>query len=155
MTTEYSFLYASCGDRSYYPVTCGAFIHDRYEVAEGKLIAKQAPLADTNADGKVTPEEQYHPRFFVYDTASKISTEMLLVDAQRLSLTGLVTSPDGVHIDSGYSRGGGDFFIFGGSSRYGWYMNRGSAREKIDLIDGAANGYGGDRTLEIISWIQN
>jgi hypothetical protein len=155
VATEYNFLYASCGDRSYYPVTCGAFVRDRYEVSGGVLIVKNAPLADTNADGKVTPEEQYRPRFFVYDMASKISSEVLVADAQRLSLTGLVTSPDGVHIDHGYNRGGGDFFIFGGgSSRYGWYMNRGDAREKIELIDGGTNGYGGDGSLEIISWIQ-
>ena len=75
-------------------------------------------------------------------------------EAEGLQLLDLQTSPDGVAVE--WDRSGGDdfFFIFGSRSSYGYYLTKGNARQKVELINDSDRYYYG-YDLHFLGWIQN
>lgn len=138
LSTDYNFVYSSCTEGTdYYPRGCNDYFRKRYSVVNNKLIVNPIdPTQDSDRDGVPDINENYTARIFLHDTKKNESREITLEEAQRLSLSGLLTSPDGVTVSS-YSDSNevGFFFVFGGgSSSYGYYLTKGKSRSKLNLV---------------------
>ena len=93
----------------------------------------------------------------MHDTKKNENKEISLLDVQKLKLSGLLTSPDGVTVSSGYSPTGGcgEFFIFGGcggSSSYGYYLAKGRSRSKLNLINNS-DSYYYNNNFQFLGWV--
>ena len=147
LSTDYNFVYSSCTDRQ-----CYNYLQKRYSVVNNKLVVNDIdPAQDSDNDGIPDINENYTARIFYHDTRKNESREITLEKAQILSLNGLLTSPDGVTISSGYDRGADFFFFYGGSS-YGYYLTKGKSRSKLNLINRDSRYYYRDN-FQFIGWV--
>jgi hypothetical protein len=156
LNTDYNFVYTSCTDgQRYYSSPCDSYLQKHYEVIEGTLTVKPVDLTqDLNKDGVPDFSGKYTDRIFYHDTAKNESREISLTEAQTLTLSSLLTSPDGVTVSGHYSRSGGDFFPFGGgSSSYGYYLTKGKARSKLNLIN-TTDQYYYQNNFQFIGWVK-
>ena len=151
LSTQYDFVYATCGngagDYQYYPdypQNCNAFLNNLYQVENEKLVTGTTVFANG----------RYLPRLFVDNTEKNESREITLVEAEKLRLSGLLTSPDEVSVDNGYNRGSEFFPFFGGSSQYGYYLTKGSKHRRLNLL-GDNDRYYSDNNFKFICWIIN
>ncbi len=123
LSTEYDFVYSICGDAS-----------SRYYYPD-------------DCDKK--PEDQH---FFLHETEANESREITKVEVADLELSSLLTSPDGVTVDSGYNYNGGEFFpFFDRSSRYGYYLSKGDKHRALNLVGGDEYYY--NRGFKFIGWV--
>ncbi len=155
LSTNYNFIYSSCTDGSnYYSYRCDNYLQKRYSVVSNKLVVNDVdPNQDSDGDTILDINENYTARIFLHDTKKNESREITLEEAQTLSLSGLLTSSDGVTVSSHYDRSGGDFFIFGGSSSsYGYYLTKGKSRDKLNLINRDDQYYYRDN-FQFIGWV--
>ena len=144
ISTNYDFIYISCNDSSssYYSYNCNGYVQKRlYSVVDDKFVVN----------------EKYTARIFLHDTKKNENKEISLLDVQKLKLSGLLTSPDGVTVSSGYSPTGGcgEFFIFGGcggSSSYGYYLAKGRSRSKLNLINNS-DSYYYNNNFQFLGWV--
>ena len=152
--TEYNFVYALCDDGlNYYQRACDDYLKTRYDVVDGKLqILPISPTQDSDNDGTFDVNENYSVRIFLHDTNENVSREIAEGDAQRLSLEDLLTSPDDVTFSFGYNRGPDSFFLFGGSSSSGYYLTKGSSKQKLNLIHDDDRYYYRDR-VHFLGWV--
>ena len=138
LSTDYNFVYATCNvNTSRYPYNCDNYLRQRYSVANNKLVVSQASTTQ-DFDKRSVPyiDENYTARIFLHDTKKNESKEIILEEAQSMTLNGLVTSPDGVTVTSNLYRSGGSFFlIFDGGSSYGPYLTKGKKRSKLHLVN--------------------
>ena len=155
ISTKYNFVYTSCTDgRSYYNYNCDVYLKNRYIVSDGKLVVNPVDATqDLNKNGTPDFKEQYSDRIFLHDTQKNESREISAAEAQALTLSGLITSPDGVTVSSHYDRNGGDFFLFGGGySSYGYYLTKGNSRSKINLVNNSDQYYY-QNNFQFIGWV--
>ena len=141
LSTQYDFVYATCGGESNYSKPCDQFIAQAYKIENGKLVPQIVI-------------DLYNPHLFLYDTKNNESREITLDQARGLELSPLLTSPDGVSVDSGYNRGSEFFPFFDGSSNYGFYLTKGSKHRRLNLL-GDNNRYYSDNNFKFIGWIIN
>lgn len=153
LSTDFNFVYATCSERAspnYY--NCNNFLNARYNVENG--IVQELPIPpehDSDNDDIPDIDENYRIRLFVHDTELDESREVTLEEAQQLNIRDLITSPDNVALEWEYSRRNGLFF-FRGSSDYGYYLTKGNARKRMNLInDGGRYYYRND--FEFLGWI--
>lgn len=147
LSTDYNFVYSSCTDPQ-----CHNYLQKRYSVVNNKLVVNNIdPAQDSDKDGIPDINENYTARIFLHDTKKNESREITLEEAQTLSLSGLLTSPDGVTISSGYDRGAEFFFFYGGPS-YGYYLTKGKRRSKLNLIN-RDNRYYYRYNFQFIGWV--
>lgn len=147
----YSFLYATCGEASGYYYDCDQTLATKYVVENNRLVFKPQPESNEDLNAvSTTPSSTVH--LFVHDTASNENREVTATEAQSLTLSGLLTSPDGVTVSSGYSDSSGDFFLFGGGSSYGYYFAKGRHQRKIDIVT-IDDRYGYRKNVHFIGWI--
>ncbi len=154
LSTSYNFLYSACTDGvNYYSYNCDRYLQQRYQVQEGKLaILPLDPKQDLNSNSVPDINEKYYERLFLHDTQKNESREITQDEAKALTLSGLLTSPDGVIVSGSYS-GGGDFFPFGGrSSTYGYYLTHGKAKSKLNLINNSDQYYYGNN-FQFVGWV--
>lgn len=156
LSTDYDFLYATCSEGSGpYSYNCRPYLASRFGIDNGRLIERPVP-ADQDSDRDTIPdvEENYRARLFIHDTETNQSREISQQEAEGLQLLDLQTSPDGVAVE--WDRSGGDdfFFIFGSRSSYGYYLTKGNARQKVELINDSDRYYYG-YDLYFLGWIQN
>ncbi len=154
LQTSFNFVYATCNQGSApYTYYCSNHLNSRYEVKNGRVIELELPNdLDSDGDGVVDNDENYRTRLFLHDTSSNISEEISLIEAQRLTLDERITSPDGVAVEGEFS-GGGNFFPFVRySSRYGYYLTQGSARQALNLINADERNYYRDDFL-FLGWV--
>ncbi|MDP3996806.1 MAG: hypothetical protein Q8P86_03900 [bacterium] len=161
LSTDYNFIYSTCEfGANRYPYNCDDYLQKRYSVVQGKLVTNAVdpvvvnsnPLKDTDGDG-IADVVNYTSRIFLHDTEKNESREITLEEAETLSLSGLLTSPDGVTVSSYYNNGGDFFFPFGGgSSSYGYYLTKGRSRSKLNLINRGDRYYYQDN-FQFIGWI--
>ncbi len=156
LQTDYDFVYARCMENgspgSFY---CSNYLQNLYQVENGRLQELAIPEdLDSDNDGVLDINENYRTRLFLHDTDSNTSDELPLTDVQQLQLIDEIVSPDGVAVEHDYS-GGGSFFLFGRiSSRYGWYLTKGRAKQKLEIIgDNGRNYYRDD--FRFIGWVDN
>src|SRR3989344_810175 len=130
LSTNYNFIYSSCTDGTdYYSYRCDNYLQKRYSVVNNRLVVNTIdPVQDSDRDGVLDINENYTARIFLHDTKKNESKEITLEEAQTLSLSGLLTSPDGVTVSSAYTNGGGFFIFFDGGSSYGYYLTKGKSR---------------------------
>ena len=151
---QYSFVYASCsqGSPPYY-YNCGTHLKNRYAVENGIVVAKELPQdLDSDGDGVLDVDENYVTRLFYHDTTLNQSNELTIAEARSLSLDAKITAPDGIAMEWEYSRGGSFFPFFDGPSRYGYYLTRGSVRDRLNLVgDGERSYYRDD--LIFLGWV--
>ncbi len=152
LTTKFDFVYVSCvdGSRNYYQ--CDLWLQKRYSVVDGKIALKEVdPALDSDKNGVPDAKENYVARVFYHDTLADVTREISLEEAQKLQLDGLVTSPDGVSV-SGEYRGGGDFFPFSGrGSSYGYYLTKGNAHRRLNIINSDQYYYNGN--FQFVGWV--
>ena len=151
LSTKYDFVYATCGngsgDYQYYPdypQNCNTFLNNLYQVENGKLVMR--PIVPTNS--------RYISRLFIHNTKRNESREITSAEAEKLHLSGLLTSPDGVSIDNGYNRGSEFFPFFGGSSQSGYYLTKGSKHRRLNLL-GVNDRYYSDNNFKFIGWVED
>ncbi len=157
ISTKYNFIYTSCVngvDYYSYNYNCNNYLQKRYAVVDGKLVLNNIdPNQDSDEDKIPDIKENYTVRIFLHDTEKNESREISLEDAQKLTLNGLLTSPDGVSVAGNYSYSGGDFFIFGGgSSSYGYYLTKGKGKSKLNLINESDRYYYRDN-FDFLGWV--
>ncbi|MDP1688718.1 MAG: hypothetical protein Q8L47_01130 [bacterium] len=157
LSTNYNFVYTSCGDNTYRYnyYNCDNYLQKRYSVVDGRLVINVVdPTLDSNYNKIPDINENYTARIFLHDTVKNESREITLDEAQALSLSGLLTSPDGVTVSGNYSyNGGGDFFLFGGGhSSYGYYLTKGKSKNKINLINNTDQYYY-QNNFEFVGWV--
>lgn len=153
ISTNYNFVYTACTDgRDYYPYNCDNYLQQRYSVKDNKITLNEVDLKqDINKDNVPDFSKSYTDRIFLHDTKKNESREITLKEAESLNLSDLLTSPDGVTVSSHYNRNG-DFFPFGGSSSYGYYLTKGKSRSKINLIN-SDDQYYYQNNFEFLGWV--
>lgn len=154
LSTHYNFIYSACTDGvNYYSYNCDHYLQQHYQVQDGKLVINPVdPKQDLNNNGILDINEKYYGRLFLHDTQKNESREITPDEARALVLSGLLTSPDGVTVSGNYT-GGADFFPFGGSSStYGYYLTRGKAKSKLNLIQNSDRYYYGNN-LQFVGWV--
>ncbi len=150
ITTDYNFVYTLCTNQIY---SCNDNLEKMYTVESGKLIVHSAASTVFATNKNAIPTEKTYPaRLFLHDTKSNTSREVSLEEAQSLNLNGLLTSPDGVSVSGRYKSGGGDFFLFGGSSSsFDYYLVKGNGSHRLNLIQNSAYYY--QNNFQFIGWI--
>ena len=150
----YDFLYATCDNgASYHTYNCNEYLQKRFSVENGNLVENYVnPEVDLNNDGKSDGGETYKARIFLYNAAKNESREIKIEDIKKISLSDLLTSPEGVTVSNQYDRGADFFPIFGGSSSYGYYFIKGSSRKKINIINNDG-GYYYRGNFQLIGWV--
>ena len=155
LSTEYDFVYATCGDGTnyYYEYNCETYLNSLYMVENGKLLLRDInPTQDSDSDGTLDVAENYVTRLFLHDTKANEGREITLQEAQSMGLNGLVTSPDGVSVESAYNNSGDFFIFFNGSSHYGYYLTKGSKKSKLNLVNDDDQYYYRD-SFKFIGWV--
>ena len=158
VSTDYNFIYISCGDGdNYYSYNynCITYAQKHYSVVNNKLVLNPVDMViDTDQD-KVPDYYQTsnNARIFLHNTQNNESREITLTQAEGLSLDSLLTSPDGVTVSNSYQSGGDYFFPFGGSSSsYGYYLMKGKGKNKLNLINTSDRYYYRDN-FQFIGWV--
>ncbi|MDD5152487.1 MAG: hypothetical protein PHS95_00575 [Candidatus Pacebacteria bacterium] len=155
LSTKYNFVYTACTDgNNYYSYRCDSYLQKRYSVAGDKFVVNPVDMTqDLNKNGILDFNEKYTDRIFLHDTEKNESREITLTEAQAMTLSNLLTSPDGVTVSSYYDRSGGDFFPFdGGYSSFGYYLTKGKSRSKINLINNTDQYYY-QNNFQFIGWV--
>lgn len=157
LSTGYNFIYASCtnGTNSYsYNCNNYNYLQKHYSVVNDKLVINMVdPTLDLNYNKIPDVNENYTVRIFLHDTKKNESKEITPEEAQKLTLNGLLTSPDGVTVSNNYSYSGEDFFPFGGgSSSFGYYLTKGKSKSKINLINNNDRYYYQDN-FQFLGWV--
>lgn len=161
-TTTYNFVYTTCTDGTNYTSSyyCDTYLQKRYSVAKNKIVVNEVASSTeiNNSKEKLSeavPEEErdYTARLFLHDSTTNVSREITLSEAEELSLSSLLTSPDGFTISSDYDRsGGGALFIFGGGySSFGYYLKKGDDRKHLNLVNNNGNYY--EDNFHFIGWV--
>jgi hypothetical protein len=155
LSTNYNFVYTSCDsgiEKAFYG-DCSNYLQQRYSVQDRQLTEKSVdPKLDSDRDGVPDINEGYVARIFLHDTEINESREITTEEAQSLTISNLLTSPDGITISSAWDRGS-DFFIFGGgSSSYGHYLTKGNARKRLNIINDSDRYYYRDN-FQFIGWV--
>ncbi|MBI3305896.1 hypothetical protein HYZ82_02030 [Candidatus Nomurabacteria bacterium] len=161
ISTDYNFIYTSCGDGNYrYGYSCYN-LPKLFSVVDGKLEENQMDMTlvnvkeDLNGNGIPDYNEKYNARIFLHDTEKNEGREITLEEAKLLALNGLLTSPDGVTVSSNYNRGSDLFFFpFGGGSRssYGYYLTKGKSKSKLNLIN-SNDQYYYQNNFQFLGWV--
>lgn len=143
LSTEFNFVYATCTEgQSPYNYYCSNYLQNLYSVENGRLIENTVPDdLDSDNDGVLDRNENYRTRLFLHDTELNLSEEISFTEARRLTLNERMTSPDGVAVEWQYASGGNFFPFVRYSNQYGYYLTRGSARKKLELINEAQRPY--------------
>lgn len=154
ISTNYNFLYSSCVDGTgNYSYRCVDYLQKRYSVVDGKLVVNDIGSdQDSDNDGIPDVKEDYTARLFLHDTKSNETREISLEEAKSLSLNELITSPDGVSVSSDYDRGADVLFLFDRGSSYGYYLVKGNAKSKLNLINDE-NRYYYRNNFQFIGWV--
>jgi hypothetical protein len=152
VSTNYDFIYATCSDPKGYNYNCENYADKTYKVVGSKLVLIPIdPNIDSNQNGVKDATEGYTLRIFLHDTKKNESREITLSEAEGMTLSSLLTSPDGVTVSSGYSERSG-FFIFDGGSDYGYYLMKGRSKKKLDLIN-QLDQYYYQGNFKFIGWV--
>lgn len=156
LSTEYDFVYATCGVgmNHYYDYSCEAYLNNLYVVENGRLLLRDInPLQDSDSDGTTDVAEHYVARLFLHDTQTNEGKEITLSEAQTFHFNPLITSPDGVSVESEYNNGGDFFIFFDGASQQGYYLTKGSKRSKLNLVNDDNNRYYYRGNFKFIGWV--
>lgn len=156
LSTDFNFVYATCSKNpnpGYY--YCNNYLQNLYDVSSGRIMEREISSdLDSDNDGVLDINENYTTRLFLHDTTLNVSEEISLIEAQRLQLSDEIVSPDGVAVERDYSSGGSLFPFVRVSSRFGWYLSRGSARQKLEVIGDSERNYYRD-DLMFLGWVLN
>jgi hypothetical protein len=155
LSTDYDFVYTSCTDGVRYDYRCDNYLPQRYSVVDAKLVVNDIdPEQDSDKNGVKDIDEKYNARIFLHNTQTNESREITKEEAMSLTLSGLLTSPDGVTVSDAYNRNGGDFFYLfgGGSSSYGHYLTKGKSKKRLDLINDDGRYYYWNN-FQFIGWV--
>lgn len=144
LRTDYDFVYATCEDvtnqnRYYINNNCESYLSKKYTVDAGVItenVVNMADLVRSNTQRENIPRDSdFITRLYLHDTTSNVSREITLQDAATLKISALTTSPDSVSVSEDYSRGGGYLFVFDSySSDYGYYLKKGNAKKRLNLL---------------------
>jgi hypothetical protein len=153
LSTNHNFIYAYCDDRTNYYYECNDYLQKRYTVTNDKLLINDIDTTvDRDGDGLPDGDKAFSSRIFIHDTEKNESREITSEEAQTLSLSSLLTSPDGVTVSSDYNRGANFFFIFDGGASYGYYLMKGGSQKKLNLINSNDRYYYADN-FHFIGWV--
>lgn len=143
---KYNFLYMT-GNNSYYY----DYSRQEYQVSGGHLVYSPQPApAVPNQPNYVKPDNA-QPRFYIYDVAKDVATEVTFQQAQSYQLDSSNSSPDGYIIQQG-NYGGGDFIFGGGGGDYNsWFIKGHNRSRKLNLkLTGSYNYY----NFQFLGWIE-
>lgn len=150
--TDYNFVYATCTTGTQYPPNrCNRYLDLRFTVVDGELVVNEVDT-ETDLDDRYSyNNDNYNPRLFLHDTEKNESREITVSEAQSLTLSPLLTSPDGVSVSSDYERGPDLLFLDGGSS-FGYFLKQGSNKKRINLIHSDSR-YSYRNDFRFIGWV--
>jgi len=152
--TNYNFVYAACdSDTNSYSYRCDNYLQQRYSVVDNTLVINDVnPALDSDYDGIPDTDENYSVRLFVHDTSINETREISPEEAQALTLNQLITAPDGVSVSSEFDQGADLFLVFDSGSNYGYYLVKGNARSKLNLINDQDR-YFHRNNFQFIGWV--
>jgi hypothetical protein len=135
VSTDYDFVYVSCKGPNTYG--CANHLRERYGVVDGKLVVKEVESTiKDDIDGDGEPDDlnkSYYYGIFLHNTKTEESREISLEEVEAFSLNGLSTSPDGVSVSRPYNNSSD--FIFGRDYSYDYYLQKGRAKKKLNLLN--------------------
>lgn len=154
LSTDYNFVYSTCDQSTtYYPYQCDNYLQKRYSVVDNKLVVNNIySRSDSDNNGIPDIDENYKVHFFLYNTTNNESREITIEEVQKLNLSSLLTSPDGVTVSNHYDRNGNFFFLFNGNSSHGYYLTKGNAKNKLNLVN-QDNRYYREDKFHFIGWV--
>jgi len=152
--TQYNFVYATCGSGTdFNRYNCGGYLNSLYVEGGNLVVLAISPAQDSDNNRVPDVEENFDTRLFLHNNETNESREVTLQEAQKLTLSGLLTSPDGVAVLSSYDNNSDFFFIFGGGgSQYGYYLSKRDNRRKLNLINADGRYYYRDN-FKFIGWV--
>lgn len=153
LSTNYNFIYAACGDTDYfYYSQCPGSLGYRYYVSDGQLFMRNLPDSDTDVNKNEVPDyQEVTTRLFLHDTQTNESREITFAETQTLKLDDSLISPDGVSVSGQYDRGTGFFLLFDTGSSFNYYLTRGNAESKLNLVNQNGNYYRSN--IKFIGWV--
>lgn len=150
-TTKYNFLYITCGGSQYY-YNCSEMIRNQYVIENDKLTYHPLDITvDTDKNEVPDVKEAPHVHIFFHDTEKNESREITLQKAQSMTLSGLLTSPEGVTVSGRSSRTSGEFSIFVGRSSYDFYLTKGNRRSRLNLVNNTNYYY--NQNFSFLGWV--
>lgn len=163
LSTKYNFIYATCDrevDSYYFSYDCANYLNGRYKVENGRLTTIEIPPLSPPKSGRPTLDDYNEhismtpvARLFLHNSKNNEGREITLAEVQKFSLNGLITSPDGVSVENSYDRGAGFFPFFDDSSQYGYYLTKGSRRQKLNLVGEDERNYYYRDNFKFIGWV--
>lgn len=106
-------------------------------MVDGKLVVKEVESTiKDDIDGDGEPDDlnkSYYYGIFLHNTKTEESREISLEEVEAFSLNGLSTSPDGVSVSRPYNNSSD--FIFGRDYSYDYYLQKGRAKKKLNLLN--------------------
>lgn len=155
VSTDYDFIYVTCDHgRNYYRYdVCDTIFNRYYEVKDGSLIGKVIVGSELAQIGeRVTKSEEREAlRFFVHNTQTNEGREMEIKDILSMKLNKLVTSPDGVSVSAGRIGGGSYLLFFDGGSDSGYFLSKGDAKSKLNIISDGT--YYSEYDFAFVGWV--
>jgi len=154
--SNYNFIYATCGNENYYSYKCDSYLQKLYSVVNGKLTVNQVALnIDLDHDGEIDFDKNYSTHIFFHDVKKNVSREITLQEAQKFSLNGLITDPDGVNVSGQYDGGTDVFPFYNGHSSYNYYLEKNKSKKRLNLINSNERYSYYERNFYFIGWVVN
>jgi hypothetical protein len=165
VSTDYNFVYAICEPNSYYN-KCQKYLSNRYLVVDNKLVYNAVDPIEISFEGdRPKPSQDYITSFstndsmyddeairlYLHDTKKDQSRELTLEEAQTLTLSSHLTSPDKVSISTHYNQRGDFIFFSGGRSQYNHYLTTETSRKKLNIMNQNAPYY--ELNFQFIGWV--
>ncbi len=155
LSTDYDFVYATCGQGFIrYPYLCGEYLGLRYDFEDGVLVEKEVDINPNPAayEFELRAKGGFSSRLFLYDTETDTSREISLEEAQRLALNRNMTLPDGIMVEYKYGSGIDVFPFINSRSSGGYYMTKGKARRKLNIVNSSGS-YNYRNNFYFIGWV--
>ncbi len=175
-STQYNFVYAVCNDPTsidhYNNQRCQEYLKKKVSVVDGRISIKEDPTYTDTAYGypdafidevgprRMIPIERtysyekelgYKLRLLLYDVRIGQSREISQEEAKSMHFSDLITSPEGVSIESGYDSTYNSPFFFDTSSSYNRYLKKGNQKKKLNLLDQSDRYYNGN--FQFVGWV--
>ncbi|MCS7092676.1 MAG: hypothetical protein NZM26_05010 [Patescibacteria group bacterium] len=155
LSTKYDFVYATCiNEASYDSYYCKDYLKKRYSVINQKLVINTVDLAqdESKSLAHYDSKANYTTRLFLHDTTKNQSREITPDEAQKLSLSPLLTSPDGVSVSDAYEGGASFFLFYDKGYSYSHYLVKGRHKKRLNLI-GSVGRYAYREGFRFIGWV--
>ena len=156
---EYDFLYTKTQARTMLTPNAGCEVYaNYYSIDQNQLTEKPFDISvfesrDTTDPcyGHTSVVQKDAPQLFIYKIKEDKSEQISFNDAQKLTLQGTLSSPDGFEVQKRIINNGGILDIFGARNEGGVYTSRKNSYIKLNFPEQESSYY--DNDFSFISWV--